>query len=125
MSTLPGDVLKIFYMVGTKDVDENFEVLSLDMKKRSQFGFSFLTLYTDVQNDLEPLHEFSSSSFRLDLTRPDSGGDAKCKVFYTGFLPIHKGYNGDNGLIKRMTVYQCDTAEQFTGDTVNCFDDDL
>ena len=124
-------------MIGAKDIDENFEVLTLNMKKRSQFGSSFLTLYTDVQNDLQPLHEFSTSSFRLDLTRPDSAGDSKCKVFkgrsaakfYTGFIPIHKGYNGENGLIQRMTVYQCDTAnrdlaEQFIGDTVDCYDDD-
>jgi len=27
--------------------------------------------------------------------------------YYTGFSPIISGYNGENGLIKQMTVYQC------------------
>ena len=35
MSALPGDVLKLFYMIGTKDINENFKVLSLNMKKEN------------------------------------------------------------------------------------------
>merc|ERR1719320_2087836 len=76
-----GDTLKIFYMIGKNDIEENFRFLDIDMKKRSQFGSSFLTLYTDVQTEFENLEQFPSSTFRLDLIRPDSRGDAKCKVF--------------------------------------------
>jgi hypothetical protein len=63
------DVLKIVYMIGPEDI-ENLKVLVIDLKKHSQFGFSFLTLYTNVQTDLQPLEDISSSAYRLDLTRP-------------------------------------------------------
>ena len=122
-------------MIGKSDIEENFKFLDIDMKKRSQFGSSFLTLYTDVQTDFENLEQFPSYNFRLDLIRPDSRGDAMCKVFkgrssakfYPGFVPILKGYNGGNGLLRRMTVYQCDPAssdiaEEFTADTLSCND---
>ena len=122
-------------MIGKNDIEENFKFLDIDMKKRSQFGSSFLTLYTDVQTEFENLEQFPSSTFRLDLIRPDSRGDAKCKVFkgrssakyYTGFVPVLKDYNGGNGLLRRMTVYQCDPAssdiaKEFTAKTQDCND---
>ena len=120
-------------MIGKEDVDESFKVLTLDMNKRSKFGSTFLTLYTDVQTDFTQLQQFSSSTHRLDLGRPDSRGGARCKVFrgtssakfYTGFLPVLTGYNGENGLLRRITVYQCspgssDLVTEFTTDTQDC-----
>ena len=84
------------------------------------------------------LNQFSSSTIQLDKERPDSSGDAKCKVFkgkssamfYTGFRPVFTGYNGQNGLIRRISVYQCNPAnaellKSFIGGTYNCYEEDF
>ena len=130
--------MKLFYMIGSNYQEREIQVVYLDLKKPSESGTTFITLYTAVDSDLDDLEADSSSvTAKLDLHRPSPGGDAQCKVvkgrssakYYTGFVPVLRGYNGENGLVRRVTVLQCDQAHAdtvagYVKDTVGCYDDD-
>ena len=129
--------MKIFYIIGLEDSVEDIQSIKIDLNKPSQYGFTFLTLYNSVQTDFHPLESrYPSVTYQVDMVHPRAEGDARCKVFrgntaakyYTGFTPVFKSYNGENGLIKQIVVYKCDPAfndlaEDVAGDTHYCSDD--
>ena len=55
-----GDILKLFYMMGSNIYDEERSDLDIDMNKKSQFGSDFLTIHTRVERNFEKLHKRSS-----------------------------------------------------------------
>ena len=74
--------MKLFYMTGSNNLERNFKVFYLDLKKPSECGTTFITMYTSVDYNFNGLEDDSSSvELRLDLHRPNPSGDAKCKVF--------------------------------------------
>ena len=132
-----GHILKIFYIIGLEDSAEDIQSIKIDLNKPSQYGFTFLTLYNSVQTDFHPLESsYPSVTYQVDMVHPRAEGDVRCKVlrgktaakYYTGFTPVLKSYNGENGLIKQIVVYKCDPAfnelaEDVAGDTHDCSDD--
>ena len=49
--------MKLYYMIGSEDIQEDFHSIDIDLKKPSQYGFTFLTLFTSVQTDFQPLED--------------------------------------------------------------------
>ena len=88
--------------------------------KRPNFGESFITLDSNVVQDgeLELLSSFKSFQINIDNIRPKPEGEARCKSFkipksakfLKGFVPVFTGYNGDNGLIRQISVHSCQTS---------------
>ena len=116
-------------MMGSNIYDEERSHLDIDINKKSQYGSDFLTLHTRVQRNFSRLQtEFKSFSAQLDKIRPVAEGEARCKMlkapsssrFFTGFTPIIHGYNGENGLIRQMTVYQCRPEADYIRATAAC-----
>ena len=116
-------------MAGSNIYDEKKGELEIDMNKRSVYGSEFITLYTRVQTNFTDLEmKFKSFSANLDEIRPIAGGESKCKMFkapsrakyFTGFTPNIHGYNGENGLIREMAVYQCSEEAEYDRTTGDC-----
>ena len=102
-------------MFGEKLFSENLLKINL---KTSSYGESFITLDSNVQNDeLEPLNSFQSFQVNTDKIRPKPEGEETCKKFQVpksakflkGFVPVFTGYNGENGLIRQISVHSCKT----------------
>ena len=119
-------------MMGSNIYDEKMNELDIDMNKRSVFGSEFITLYTKVQSNFSSLESsYKSFSANLDEIRPVAGGESKCKMlkapsrskFVTGFTPNIHGYNGENGLIQQMTLYQCRPEVDYRRQTGECEED--
>ena len=126
--------MKLYYILEDEDFNKNLEFITIDLNKATKYGYFYITIQTLVQTDFRSLEDnFRAHSLKLDTHRPKVDGDKKCKVFkgksaakfYTGFTPLLKGYNGKNGLIQYISVYQCDPkfseyAAKFTDDTFSC-----
>ena len=116
-------------MMGSNIYDQERSELDIDMNKKSQFGSDFLTIHTRVERNLSSLQaDYKSFSAQLDKIRPVAGGESRCKMmrapsssrFFTGFTPIIHGYNGENGLIRQMSVYQCRPEAEYARATAAC-----
>ena len=116
-------------MMGSNIYDEKMNELDIDMNKRSVFGSDFISLHTKVQTNFTSLEtSFKSFSAELEKIRPVAGGESKCRMmkapsrskYLTGFTPIIHGYNGENGLIQQMTLYQCSAEVKYDRRTGGC-----
>ena len=113
---LTDDVLKIFYQVGNNFFD-NIETITLDLKDTSTAGVAIITIFSIIDNldDVKALGRFPKTTFNLESFRPSPDGEAKCQVFkipksatvLKGFSPSLSGFNGENGLIRSIFLYQC------------------
>ena len=105
--------MRVFYLLSPSDPASPLPSLTLDLNRPSEAGFSFLTLSSVVQR--QPPPPSPSITLRSQQSRPDAAGDARCTVFksrssvtfYTGFLPLLKGFNGENGLVRSMGLWEC------------------
>ena len=89
------DLIKVFFMIGD-DISSN-GIIEVDLNKKSQFGFIYITLYSEIQKNLPTrLSDYKYFSVQLDESiRPSPEGDRKCNSFETpssakyliGFLP--------------------------------------
>ena len=116
-------------MMGPNIYDQERNELDIDINKKSQYGSDFLTLHTRVERNLSSLEtDYKSFTAKLDKIRPVAGGESQCKMlrspsssqFFTGFTPSIHGYNGQNGLIRQMTVYQCRAEAEYDRKTAAC-----
>ena len=68
--------MKLFYMIGSNYQEREIQVVYLDLKKPSESGTTFITLYTAVDSEFDALEADSYSvTVRLDLYRPSPGGE--------------------------------------------------
>ena len=131
-SYFQGDLLEILYMIGENLYNTDSNEVKIDLR-RKQFGRSFIPLDSEIQDsELEELHQFRSFQLSLDNIRPQPEGDRVCRTIRVpssaknikGFLPSFTGYNGENGLIHRITLFECE-AEVKSRKTGECAEDDL
>ena len=123
--TLSDDLLMIFFTVGSEVVTSDRELFSWDRRASQDSGEAVISLisYSDTAADLQTLEEFPSVTFSLARLRPEPDGEAQCRMFevptsarlYKGYTPAVSGFNGDNGLIRSMILYQCRARGQLTG----------
>ena len=118
-------------MMGSNIYDEERSELDIDINKKSQYGSDFLTLHTRVERNFSSLEtDYKSFTAKLDKIRPSAGGEAQCRMvrapsraqFFTGFTPSIHGYNGENGLIRQLSVYQCQAEAEYDRKTGACDD---
>ena len=89
------DLIKVFFMIGD-DITEN-RMIKIDFNKKSQFGFKYITVYSEIQENLpEKLNDYKYFSAKLEESiRPAPEGDRKCQImkppstakYFSGFLP--------------------------------------
>ena len=116
-------------MTSTKDLAPPISVVYMDLDKPSEAGSTFLVIDSMVETDVKT--NGPSVEYKLDLGRPDGKGESRCKLFkgrssarwnftllkcfpltpcsryYTGFSPIFSRYNGENGLVGAINVWEC------------------
>ena len=122
--------MKVFYLKSNTDLTLPISLVTLDLNKPSEGGSTFLALDSVVGGTTRS-SSGPSVEHRLDLGRPDGRGESRCKLFrgrssvrflhlppvtpfprfYTGFSPVFSRYNGENGLIGSVRVWQCDGRE--------------
>ena len=122
---LSDDLLMIFFTVGSEVVGSDQELFSWDRGASQDSGEAVISLisYSDTAADLQTLEEFPSVTFSLARLRPHPDGEAQCRMFevppsarlYKGYAPAISGFNGDNGLIRSMILYQCTARGRVTG----------
>ena len=122
---LSDDLLMIFFTVGSEVVGSDQELFSWDRGVSQDSGEAVISLisYSDTAADLQTLEEFPSVTFSLARLRPHPDGEAQCRMFevppsarlYKGYAPAISGFNGDNGLIRSMILYQCASRGRVTG----------
>ena len=106
-------------MIGDNIYNAVNKSVEVDLSRRSHFGSSIITLASRVED--EPARLLRDSGLRSRLVsltsgRPRAGGEVRCRVLrppasaraLRGFLPAITGYNGDNGLIRTITVRECE-----------------
>ena len=113
---LSDDVLKIFFQVGT-NIFGTGETITLNLKDTTKTGIAAITIFTvtDSIDEVKALSRFPKTKFILDSFRPSPDGEAICQVFkmprsatvLKGFSPVLSGFNGENGLIRSIFLYQC------------------
>ena len=126
---LSDDLLMVFFTVGSEVVGSDQDLISWDRRTSQDSGEGVISLisYSDTATDLQTLQEFSSVTFSLTRVRPEPDGESQCRMFevptsartYKGFAPAVSGFNGDNGLIRSMILYQCTAGARVTGNE-NC-----
>ena len=123
-------IVKVFHLKSSADLTLPISVVTLDLNKPSEGGSTFLALDSVVGTNTQS--SGPSVEYRLDLGRPDGRGESRCKLFrgrssvrflhlaewsvylnnvsrfYTGFSPVFSRYNGENGLIGSVRVWECD-----------------
>ena len=123
-------IVKVFHLKSSADLTLPISVVTLDLNKPSEGGSTFLALDSVVGTNTQS--RGPSVEHRLDLGRPDGRGESRCKLFrgrssvrflhlaewsvylnnvsrfYTGFSPVFSRYNGENGLIGSVRVWECD-----------------
>ena len=117
-------------MIGEDIYNTEKKSVEIDLSRRSHFGSSFITLASRVEE--RPARLLRGAGLRsrlvsLESGRPGAGGEVRCRVVrppasaraLTGFLPVIAGYNGDNGLIRHMAVWECE-AGAGAGDPGDC-----
>ena len=72
-------IVKVFYLKSSEDLTLPISVVTLDLSKPSEGGFTYLTLDSWVETTLTS--SGPSVEHRLDLGRPDGRGEARCKLF--------------------------------------------
>ena len=116
-------------MTSTQDLAPPISVVYMDLDKPSEAGSTFLVIDSMVETDVKT--NGPSVEYKLDLGRPDGKGESRCKLFkgrssarwnftylkcfpstpcsryYTGFSPIFSRYNGENGLVRAINVWEC------------------
>ena len=133
--------MKVFYLKSNSDLTSPISVVTLDLNKPSEGGSTFLALDSVVDGTTSS--GGPSVEYRLDLGRPDGRGESRCRLFrgrssvrflhlppvtpfprfYTGFSPVFSRYNGENGLIGSLRVWQCDGRkglEDYLKETSTC-----
>ena len=139
--------MKVFYVKSNTDLTLPITVVTLDLNKPSEGGSTFLALDSVV--GMKTPSSGPSVELRLDLGRPDGRGESRCKLFrgrssarfflhlvscgiylnylarfYTGFSPVFSRYNGENGLIGAVRVWECADGkkglEDFLKETRSC-----
>merc|ERR1719220_1138764 len=124
-----GGLLKVFFMTSTQDLAPPISVVYMDLDKPSEAGSTFLVIDSMVETNVKT--NGPSVEYKLDLGRPDGKGESRCKLFkgrssaryYTGFNPVFSRYNGENGVIGAIRVWECkskDGLEEYLKDTRKC-----
>ena len=93
--------------------------MTIDRNQKSKFEEFYITLFTNVQESIEEslnnISSIKSKKIQLENHRPNANGDEMCRILrrpssakhYVGFIPLITGYNGNNGLLKQIALYQC------------------
>ena len=123
--SLEEDILLVFFTVSSRVVGSDENLIDWKRGANQDSGEDIISLFTysDTAADVQTLKEFSSINFSLDRFRPDPDGEARCRMFkvprsarfYKGYIPAVTGFNGDNGLIRSIIMFQCSPGSQVTG----------
>ena len=123
------DFLHLFFKINEDSNTLNLDVIEFSLVTTSLTGADVISLNTkvDTESDVRTLKAFPQRDFRLDTFRPGPDGEARCQVFgisssatvYKGFTPLLFGYNGRNGLVRSITLYQCND-KILVGETKKC-----
>ena len=122
---LVDDLLLIFFNVDSQVVGSDKELFTWQRGESQDSGEEAISLasYSDTEADLQTLKDFDSVTFSLEKFRPDPDGEAQCRMFEVptsarvlkGYAPAVSGFNGENGLISSVLLYQCKPGARLAG----------